>query len=171
MIGCGKKPAITPTPPMPNREADTGYRCPNPMWKVGEERPGGIEIENRSADSVIVFLDRCLGHTRVADIGPNETDVYVMPNGAVSHNGLIRFFTYRGSQKLSALELVQPVGNPYLKLVLPAEVRSECPEYWIDGKRSSSLARVPRAQIDKVEYVPYGPKGECARIMVTLKTN
>ena len=141
------------------------------MWQPGQERPGGIEIENRSADSVIVFLDRCLGHTRVADVGPNETDVFVLPNGATSYNGLLRFFTYRGSQKTSALELVQPVGNPYLKLVVPAEVRPECPEIWIDGKRSEShLSRVPRSQIEKVEYVPTGPNGECSRILVTLKS-
>ena len=77
LVGCAKKPPITPTPPKPEpmREADTGTRCPNAMWQPGQQRPGGIEIENRSADSVIVFLDRCLGHTRVADLGPNETDV------------------------------------------------------------------------------------------------
>jgi hypothetical protein len=172
LVGCAKKPPITPTPPKPEpmREADTGTRCPNAMWQPGQQRPGGIEIENRSADSVIVFLDRCLGHTRVADLGPNETDVFVLPNGASSYNGLLRFFTYRGSQKVSALELVQPIGEPYLKLVVPVEARAECPEVWINGKRSDSqLSRVPRSQIEKVEYIPTGANGECSRIMVRLK--
>jgi hypothetical protein len=172
LVACGKRPPAPVLPPVPEpiREAALGKNCPNPMWQPGQERPGGIEIVNQSGDSVIVFLDRCLGHTRVADLGPREADVFVLPNGATNFNGLLRFFTYRGAQKFAALELVQPTGDPYLKLVVPEQVRAECPELWIDGKRSEShLSRVPREQIDSVEYVPTGPAGECSRIMVKLK--
>ncbi len=170
VLACGKKkPPAQPTAE-PIREANPGVHCPNAMWQVGQERPGGIQVQNRSADSVIVFLDRCLGHTRVGDLGPGETNVFVLPNGAVSYSGLLRFFTYRGPQRIAALELVQPSGDPYLMLVVPEQVRAECPEVWIDGKKSDShLSRVPRDQIEKVEYVPVGPAGECSRIMVKLK--
>jgi hypothetical protein len=165
---CGKKPPARPTP-VPVRETATGI-CPSQMWQPGEERPGGIQVENRSADSVIVFLVRCMGGTRVGDLGPRETNVFALPNGALNYNGLIRFRTYRGAQRTFALELAQPVGDPYVRLIIPEQARAECPEIWIDGKKSeSNLGRIPREQIANVEYLPTGPAGECSRIMVTLK--
>src|SRR5262245_47264233 len=124
---CAKKPTAPPTLPVPVREGG-GAGCQRPMWQPGEERPGGIEIENQSADSVIVFLIRCRGSTRVADIGPNETDVYVLPDGAVNFSGQLRFHTYRGTERSFASALVLPVGEPYLKLVIPEAARPECSE-------------------------------------------
>ena len=168
VAACGKKPPPRPTP-VPTRETESAI-CPAQMWQPGEERPGGIQVENRSADSVIVFLVRCLGSTRVADLGPGETNVVALPNGALNYNGLIRFRTYRGPQRIFGLELAQPLGDPYVRLIIPEQARAECPEIWIDGKKSeSNLGRIPREQIDNVEYVPTGPRGECSRIMVTLK--
>ena len=165
---CGKKPPARPAP-VPVREATAGI-CPNQMWQPGEERPGGVEVENRSADSVIVFLVRCLGSTRVADLGPGETNVFPLPNGALNYNGLIRFRTYRGTKRIFALELARPVGDPYVRLIIPEQTPAECPEIWIDGKKSEShLGRIPREQIANVEYLPTGAGGECSRIMVKLK--
>ena len=67
-VGCGKKPPALPLP-TPIREAASGT-CPNTMWKPGDERPANIQVQNLSADSVIVFAVRCLGGTRVGDVGP-----------------------------------------------------------------------------------------------------
>jgi hypothetical protein len=168
LVACGKKPPAQPTP-APVHEASAGS-CPSQMWQPGEKRPGGIQVENRSGDSVIVFLVRCQGSTRVGDLGPGETNVLALPNGALNYSGLIRFRTYRGPLRLFALELAQPVGDPYLRLIIPEQARAECPEIWIDGKKSEShLDRIPREQIANIEYVPTGPGGECSRIMVTLK--
>ena len=119
--GCSKKPPAEPRA-APIREAAAG-NCPNTMWKPGDERPANIEVQNLSSDSVIVFAVRCLGGTRVGDVGPRETRMFAMPNGALSFNGLLYFRTYRGLQRAYAVERATPVGDPHLRLVIPEQAR------------------------------------------------
>ena len=168
VFGCAKKPPAQPVLG-PYREAAVG-NCPNTMWQPGDERPANIQVQNLSADSVIVFAVRCLGGTRVGDLGPRETGVFAMPHGALSFNGLLYFRTYRGPQRAFGLERAQPVGDPDLRLVIPEQSRPECPEVWVDGKKAeSSLARIPRDQIASVQYLPATEASDCSRIVVTLK--
>src|SRR5687768_3499951 len=110
VTACAKKKP----PAQPNLTAEGEARCPAAMWQPGAMRPASIEVINQSKDSVIVFLDRCLGHTRVGDFGPLETQVVEMPNGAVSYRGLLRFFTYRGPLKHAGVEITSTDADPHL---------------------------------------------------------
>ena len=166
-VGCGRK--APPAPPVRALEVSEPLSgCPNPVWQPGQLRPAEIEVVNQSADSVLVFMDRCRGHTRVGDLGPLESAVLPMPNGAVSYDGSIRFFTYRGRERRSGVELVRPMGA--LRLVIPEAARAECPEVWVNGVRSpDGLARIPRETIESVQYLRESSPGECPRIVVKLK--
>ena len=88
---CGKKER--PAAPSP-RIAEGDLQCPGAMWAAGDMRPANIEVINLSSDSVLVFLDRCLGHTRVGEVGAREKKLLEMPDGALSFRGTLRFLTY-----------------------------------------------------------------------------
>ena len=167
-VACGKKkPAAAPGP----QTAEGELQCPAAMWKPGEMRPAHIEVINQSQDSVIVFLDRCLGHTRVGDLAALETQLLPMPNGAVSYRGLLRFFTYRGPARQVGVELAPTDADPHLRLVIPAVLTTDCPQVIIDGQPGSSLARIPKDSIASIKYEP-APKDDlraCARIIVERK--
>jgi hypothetical protein len=169
LAGCGKKkPPATPAPG--STTAEGAMRCPTAMWQPGQMRPANIEVINQSTDSVIVFLDRCLGHTRVGDLGPLETALMEMPSGATSYKGLLRFHTYRGLKREPAMELADTVGDPHLKLVIPAAIKKQCPEVFIDGKPADSLARIPKDSIASIEFEA-APADDlrCSRILVKRK--
>jgi len=163
---CGKK--APPALPQPLEVAEPMSGCPNPVWQPGQFRPAEIELVNRAADSVLVVTDRCRGHTRVGHVGPLETALVPMPNGAVSYQGSIRFFTYRGRERRSGVELLKPMGE--LRLVIPETARAECPEVWVNGARvANGLTSIPRETIESVQYLKEPAPGECARIVVKLK--
>src|SRR5687768_14824452 len=132
---CAKK---TP-PPAPQLTSERVVRCRNigrdPLWQPGELRPAQVEVINLSADSVIVFLERCDGQTRVVDIGPRATMVVPLPDGASGYLGLLRFVTYRGTSRSPAIEVTPPEASPHVRLVLPAAVSADCPEVYLNGKR------------------------------------
>ncbi len=167
-IGCGRK-APPPVAPLPLEVAEPMSGCPNPVWQVGQLRPAEIELVNQSADSVLVFMDRCRGHSRVGHVGPLESAIVALPNGAVAYHGSIRFFTYRGRERRSGVELLAPFGQ--LRLVIPEAARPECPEVWVNGTLVADLlSRIPRETIESVQYLREAAPGECSRILVKLKS-
>jgi len=171
LAACAKKtPPSLPIRDTAVREGKPSRECPQALWREGDLRPGGVVINNLSADSVLIFLDRCNGHTRVGEIGPGEADVFELPSGAVGFDGLLRFFTYRGPRKTPGIEMVSSVGDPYLRLTVPAEPRSDCPEIWVNGKRSDQpIATIPRDSIASVNYEVNPLPSGCSRILIRLK--
>lgn len=140
------------------------------MWQAGELRPANVEVVNRSDDSISVWLDRCNGHTRVADLAAGDSVVVTLPNGAVSFNGKLRFISYHDQGRAISVQLVPPEANPHIRLVLSRAVASDCPHVYVDGKRyNAPLSTLPGERIESVEYLPTLPDEECPRISVRLK--
>lgn len=163
---CGGK--TPPRPPGP-QTVEAAARCPNTMWQAGELRPASIEILNRSADSVSVWLDRCTGHTHVGDLGAGDSVVVALPSGAASYQGKLRFITFRGERKAITIELTSPLANPHIRLEVP-ERAVECPLIFVDGKLfDAPLSTLPRDRIEQVEYLPSPATGECPRVNVRLR--
>ena len=150
--------------------AEVATPCPNTMWKPGELRPGRVTLANRSADSVHVWVQVCRGHTRVGDLGAQETTVFELPDGSLSQRGSLRFVTYRGAGKRSSIEWLTPTGDPALKLVIPEAPGPECPEIWVNGQRwDSGIAAIPRQRVDSMTYELGKNAADCSRIVVKLR--
>lgn len=161
---CGRK-----APPGAPAAVETETRCSQTIWRQGEARPANVEILNRSADSVSVWLDRCMGHTRVADIGAGDSVIVPLPNGAVSFEGKLRFMTYRGARKAIAVELAAPEGTPHIRLLVP-ETAAECPRVFVNGRLyEKPISTIPRDRVEHVEYLPSSANGDCQRINVRLR--
>lgn len=142
----------------------------------GETRPYGVRIENRSADSVAVFLDGYTGHVRVGDLAGGESRTFPLRGQLVAFPGGLRFHAFGwGDQHHAAITL--PMGDtPILKLAIPSGRPPSCElELFVDGVRAEGLGRSLTAeQIESVRYrEPEDLKLEtgsrCASLHVTTR--
>lgn len=170
VVGCAKKQP--PAQPVAVREGKPIRECPEAMWTEGQMRPATVSIRNLSPDSVLIYLDRCGGTSYVAEVAPTSTTLHDLPNGAVSHDGLLRFFTWRGKGAglAAGVEMASPMAQPYVEMTIPEKQRFACPEVWVDGKPYDLPTNsIPRDRIEKVEYLPSQIPSGCPRIVIKLK--
>ena len=118
--------AKAPPPPLPPEAARLGV-CPPPLaFEAGAVVPRWVRLENRMADTLTVFIDRCWRHTLVADVPPGMARQVRLPESVVAYPEGLRFhvFDKRATTHLGVYAL--PVeSRPVLSLVVDGESRVE----------------------------------------------
>lgn len=133
-------------------------RLPEPYVRpatfgAGEPRPYGVRIENRSADSVVVFLDGYTGHVRVGDVAGGETRTFPLQGQLVTYPAGLRFHAFGwGDQDHTAITIPMG-GGPILDLPIPAERPRPCRiELYVDGVRTAGTLAIDPDLIESVAY-------------------
>jgi len=93
VVGCAGPPS--PSPPGPSSASSGGRLCPLPLlFPEPQLRPRRVRIENRTADTLFVWIDRCWRHSRVAIVPPGRARQPELPRPLPDYPGGLRFFAY-----------------------------------------------------------------------------
>lgn len=92
LAACGGPPA--PGTPRPDRETGVRY-CPPPLvFEPGATRPVRIRLENRTADTLDVWIDRCWWHTWLASVPPGKYRQPALPDRLLTFPEGLRFHAF-----------------------------------------------------------------------------
>lgn len=114
---CGGPPA--PPSPVP-RGISALERCPPPLLApAGRDPTRRVRFENRTADTLSVFMDRCFQHTRVADVPPGATRLVRLPARLVAFPEGFRFHAFNPTTPEFVGTFVAPVTDePVMDVLL-----------------------------------------------------
>lgn len=120
--GCGGN---QPLPVVEPSGDESGRFCPLPLvFGQGEVRPVRIRIENRTDRPLLVFIDRCYHHTRMADVPPGRIRQPSLPERLVAFPEGLRFHAFDGQAGDHVGVFTVPVEErPVLHLLLDEERR------------------------------------------------
>lgn len=109
------------TPPVPRPSPAGGLdRCPPPIvFRAGEVRPIRVRFDNVSGDTLTVFIDRCMHHTRLATVAPGRWTQVPLPDRLVAFPEGLRFHVYDETESRRVGTYVAPVvAEPILEVRL-----------------------------------------------------
>lgn len=123
-VACG---GSQPLPVVEPAGDESGRFCPLPLvFGQGEVRPVRVRIENRTDRPLLVFIDRCYHHTRVADIPPGRIRQPSLPERLVAFPEGLRFHAFDGQAGDHVGVFTVPVEErPVLHLVLDEARRAD----------------------------------------------
>jgi hypothetical protein len=92
LAACGGPPA--PGTPAPDGNAGVQY-CPPPLvFEPGAPHPVRLRIENRTADTLDVWIDRCWWHTWLASVPPGKYRQPALPDRLITFPEGLRFHAF-----------------------------------------------------------------------------
>lgn len=122
--GCG---GSRPLPVLEPPGDENGRFCPLPLvFSQGQVRPVRIRIENRMDRPLLIFIDRCYHHTRMADVPPGRIRQPSLPERLVAFPEGLRFHAFDGDKGDHVGVFTVPMEErPVLHLVLDEKARSD----------------------------------------------
>lgn len=117
-----------PPPPVPGpAPAQALSACPPPLLRAaGRVQPSRVRVENRTSDTLVVWLDRCRRHSRLARVAPGASANVRLPDRLVAFPEGLRFHAYTESPARHAGVFVLPVSEvPILELALSDATRAD----------------------------------------------
>ena len=92
-------------------------RCPLPLvWPSAEQTPRRVRIRNRTADTLVVDLDRCFRYTTLAPVAPGQVVQANLPARMIAYPDGFRFHAFTGSPRVGSWRVL-PVPGLTLELV------------------------------------------------------